>query len=183
MNNWSAKYQSCINCKTTEKRHMAKGLCSYCYLKKHHNDPVNKSKVKAQKHKHYLEKQKPQSKQVREIKNFDGLRSVVLVRDKYACVDCGMAGDSSTLVVHHKDGSGRNKTIHNNTLDNLVTLCRACHLAEHKDLVLGARFKCGVDGWSRHHDKCIMCGTTERKHYSHGRCVNCRARYVRSKQQ
>jgi hypothetical protein len=27
--------------------------------------------------------------------------------------------------------------------------------------------------WSKKYDKCVVCGTTEKKHYGKGRCVNC----------
>lgn len=40
--------------------------------------------------------------------------------------ECERCGSSEHLVVHHKD---RNR--HNNKLDNLETLCRKCHFAEH----------------------------------------------------
>ena len=177
-NKWSSKYESCIACKTVEKRHMAKGLCIYCYLKQYHIN--HKDRIDAQKYKHYLIKQKPLAKQNREKRYFDSKRESALIRDNYTCVECGAKGESSTLIVHHKDVTGRNKPKHNNSMDNLVTLCRACHLAEHRDLVLGSRFKRGEDGWARHYDKCISCGTTELKHHSHGQCVNCHARYVRN---
>ena len=177
---WSKKYNSCLVCKTIEKRHMAKGLCIYCYLKQYHNNPKNKDRVNKQKHNHYLIKQKPLAKQVRDKRNFDSNREFVIIRDNFTCVNCGVKGESSTLIVHHKDLTGRNKLNHNNSIDNLITLCRACHLAEHRELVLGSRFKRGIDGWSKHYEKCISCGTTKLKHNSHGRCVNCHAKHMRN---
>ncbi|AAL81024.1 HNH endonuclease [Pyrococcus furiosus DSM 3638] len=50
------------------------------------------------------------------------LRKVVLERNNYRCSVCGYG----YLEVHHVDGN-----ILNNTLDNLVTLCRRCHRKVH----------------------------------------------------
>ena len=43
----------------------------------------------------------------------------VLDRDKYVCAICGFAYN---VVVHHLDGN-----VQHNTLDNLLTVCKACH--------------------------------------------------------
>lgn len=62
-------------------------------------------------------------------KYFGGLRDEVLKRDNNACTICGM---SNRIIVHHKD---HNKT--NNILSNLTTLCRSCHINEHRsDLII-----------------------------------------------
>lgn len=50
-----------------------------------------------------------------------------LTRDGFNCVDCGQA---SNLVVHHKDNSRKTEKM-NNSLSNLVTLCRPCHASRH----------------------------------------------------
>jgi len=49
-------------------------------------------------------------------------------RDNYLCVDCG----KKSQVVHHIDESRKNgiKKM-NNSLDNLVSLCRRCHMLRH----------------------------------------------------
>ena len=52
----------------------------------------------------------------------------VLERDNYKCQTCG---NKSQLVVHHKDLSGQSDNV-NNDMDNLVTLCRRCHINIHK---------------------------------------------------
>lgn len=181
MNNWSAKFDSCVGCGTVEKKHMARGLCVYCYLKQYHNDPENADRVKQQKNQYYVKKQKPLAKQKREARYFDSKRELALTSAGFKCASCGVLGDSTSLTVHHKDGQGRGKANPNNLIDNLMVLCRACHLAEHRSEVLGARFKRGVDGWAKKYACCIDCGTTEIKHYSHGRCINCRARDIRNK--
>lgn len=56
------------------------------------------------------------------------LREDVLVRDRHACVQCGMtdaehkAKWDRPITIDHKD---RNRD--NNTMENLQTLCLACH--------------------------------------------------------
>lgn len=182
MNKWSIKYSCCVVCGTSEKRHMAKGHCVYCYLKKHHADPKNKSRILRQKHKHYLLVQKPQSKELREKRWFDGLRGKVLARDGHTCTVCGFtSANESQLIVHHIDGNGRGSLSPNNAMANLTTLCRACHMNEHRQLVLSCRFKRGVTRWAKAYDCCIDCGTSERRHNSHGRCVNCYSKYRHNK--
>lgn len=61
---------------------------------------------------------------------FSGNRQKVLERDNYTCQHCGSKED---LAVHHIDGNGvttpRNQR--NNNVDNLITLCRACHTKVH----------------------------------------------------
>ena len=66
-------------------------------------------------------------------KNFDGLRFKALKRDNYTCQDCGITQEEHlqkhgcSLIVHHKDGVGRDTEKPNNVLDNLQTLCKKCH--------------------------------------------------------
>lgn len=53
---------------------------------------------------------------------------LVLARDKFRCKLCGAASDEGfrNIVIHHIDGSKDN-----NSLGNLVTLCRKCHPTVH----------------------------------------------------
>lgn len=53
-----------------------------------------------------------------------------MLRDHYACVDCGVRQDKGHLVVHHIDESRKTGFLNNN-LENLVTLCRPCHARRH----------------------------------------------------
>lgn len=175
MKPWSKKADKCIVCNTTDRRHMAKGLCTYCYLKQHHNNPTNKDKVKAQKNKYYINKQKPLAKEKRDLRYFNGYRQEVLTRDKGTCRSCSKSGN----IVHHIDGNGRNSKSPNNSLDNLITLCRACHADEHRDQLLSSRFKPGRDGWAKKYDSCVICHKTDSKHNSSGRCARCVARLNR----
>lgn len=68
---------------------------------------------------------------------FGGMRSVVLERDKYSCVSCGMTEHQHkikwgrSITINHIDGNGRNSKKPNNNINNLETLCLKCH--GHKD--------------------------------------------------
>ncbi len=57
-----------------------------------------------------------------------GSREEVLVRDGKRCRLCGDAKGTRTrsIVIHHIDGSGQAVKC-NHSLDNLITLCKACH--------------------------------------------------------
>ncbi len=74
---------------------------------------------------------------------FGNNRKEVYERDGYSCVDCGLTNAESLekygeiLTVHHIDGKGTNEissSEKNNDVDNLVTLCRSCHVREHRRL-------------------------------------------------
>ncbi len=58
---------------------------------------------------------------------FGGNKKRVLERDGYKCVECGKI---KGLTVHHKDHSGNGENP-NNDMDNLITLCRSCHMRHH----------------------------------------------------
>lgn len=61
---------------------------------------------------------------------FGGNKLKVMQRDGFRCRICNK---KLNLVVHHKDQSGQSETP-NNELDNLVTLCRTCHVNIHRVL-------------------------------------------------
>lgn len=65
---------------------------------------------------------------------FGGNRIKALERDGYRCVLCG---SDEYVQVHHKDETGRNKPkeIHNNDLNNLITLCGSCHIKQHPPML------------------------------------------------
>lgn len=127
MKPWSRKHPSCLECHTTNYKHMARGLCHHCYYKDY-----------AATHQHALREYKHNwwkdaggieySKLLREQRHFDGKRAAVLNRDGHTCQQCG---SQHQLVVHHKDGSGRGSSNPNNNLSNLKTLCRKCHMETH----------------------------------------------------
>jgi hypothetical protein len=66
-------------------------------------------------------------------KFFGGNRQVVLSRDGYECVICGMTNDehkelfNRELTIHHIDGNGVNSVVKNNDISNMETLCLKCH--------------------------------------------------------
>jgi 5-methylcytosine-specific restriction endonuclease McrA len=61
-------------------------------------------------------------------KAFNGMRDLVLERDNWSCVKCGMTNEQHIIIfgraitIDHK-----NKDRNNNTLENLQTLCLKCH--------------------------------------------------------
>lgn len=76
---------------------------------------------------------KEQDHQKKNMFRFSGKRLIVLERDKYKCLDCGMTQTehmdtwNKSLTINHIDGNGRNSIKPNNDLDNLETLCLRCH--------------------------------------------------------
>jgi 5-methylcytosine-specific restriction endonuclease McrA len=180
---WSKKYSCCQACAKTEKAHMAKGLCKVCYLARYRNDDANRQRITKLKQKWYYDNHADclrYRKEYREQTHFDGQRSSVIARDEQRCSRCG---NKTKLVVHHKDRLGRGKKNPNNALDNLETVCRRCHLLEHKTELQIARaekyatpklLKCGR--WSTRHNACISCGLTTSPHASKGLCNRCNVR-------
>lgn len=168
--------RTCTLCK---EKHMAKGLCTKHYLEQYRNIPENKEKSKIYKHLWYeINKDLNHMKLQREQRNFDGKRETVLKRDKYTCQKCGA---KKQLIVHHKNGDGRSTKKPNNALRNLITLCKKCHMNIHRDELHSAR-KFRKNGyWSRNYDRCVECGSNERKHNGHGLCVNCYARLLKNR--
>lgn len=61
-------------------------------------------------------------------------------------------------IVHHIDGNGLN-----NSPENLQVLSHAEHMAVHGSMI----------GWSRLHQHCCVCKTTNRKHLARGMCTAC----------
>lgn len=169
----------CVSCGKDNKKLMAKGKCNICYLRDYRNDPVNQERIKQSKLDWWKRNEDyclAKSKRNREIAHFDGNRELALQRDNYQCSRCGT---SEQLTVHHKDGSGRGSDTHNNDLENLVTLCRKCHVEEHREDLKKAKVAKYAGRWSLKYDCCIDCGRTDRKHAAFGRCSNCKARFKR----
>lgn len=70
--------------------------------------------------------------------------------------------------VHHINGDKLD-----NRIDNLEILNQKEHLAVHREMLNKNRAEKFSKVWAYHYNSCIDCGTTERKHVSKGRCVNC----------
>lgn len=180
---WSKKYPCCQSCGRTNRLHMAKGLCKVCYLERYRNDDKNRQRIadaKKQWYEQYRAEILPQYKINREQRHFDGKRAAVLARDEQQCSRCGK---TKKLVVHHKDRLGRGNKNPNNALDNLETVCRRCHLLEHKTEMQAARtakyatpklLKSGR--WSTQYTACISCGLTTSPHAAKGLCNRCNVR-------
>ena len=72
-------------------------------------------------------------KRYKEKTNFGGLRYLVLERDNYSCVTCGMTNSEhikrweKSITIDHIDGFGSASDIKHNTMKNLQTLCLPCH--------------------------------------------------------
>jgi len=101
--------------KATRKKRLASGVCSQCGGKREDNR-AQCSRCRAIHLKSTLRR------------NFSGNRDAVIERDKNLCQLCNRFGKA----VHHIDGTGINsgkKT--NNSIDNLVVLCRKCHTDIH----------------------------------------------------
>lgn len=172
---WSRNYTECRACGRSDKPHMARGLCNPCYQAEYRL--AYPEIVKPSKRRWYEENIQgtERGKLERERKYFAHLREPTLRRDNFRCVRCGA---TEKLVVHHKDGQGRASGDPNNVLENLETLCRACHIAEHRlSLIAGKRAnnfrRPKLGRWSRRWDSCRRCGTTEIKHVGQGYCRNC----------
>lgn len=58
-----------------------------------------------------------------------GSREAVLIRDGYVCQLCGTNKD---VRVHHIDGANEASEMPNHSMDNLTSICRACHYHVHK---------------------------------------------------
>lgn len=71
-------------------------------------------------------------KRIRNIKNkikYFSWSLEAMARDKFICVDCGEK-DYEKLLVHHIDESRKTGEL-DNSLENLLTLCRPCHAKHH----------------------------------------------------
>lgn len=60
--------------------------------------------------------------------NWATIRGKALYRDDETCQECGASGDETDLEVHHKTPVSEGGS---DDLENLITLCRECHLNAH----------------------------------------------------
>lgn len=63
---------------------------------------------------------------MKEHRWYGTMRLIVFERDGYKCTKCGA---DKNLLIHHIDGDDNR-----NYENNLVTLCRSCHVYIHKEL-------------------------------------------------
>lgn len=178
----------CTICGSDKDIYKKRMICKKCYQKEYAQKyyQKNKESIKQRSLTNHYEnhgERLKRMKKYREEKQFDSKREQILKRDNYTCCSCGISfkDDTSKLIVHHHDRNGRGSVVKNNDDNNLETQCRKCHASEHaEDLKKAKREKLQVK-WSHKYDKCIECGTTERKHQGKGLCTACHARYLRNK--
>ena len=185
---WCKNHDCCKGCGTVDRKHMAKGMCNLCYLAQYRNTESNKeqiSKTKADWHQKYRTRQLARSKARRERVHFDDKREQALQRDGHACVRCG---GKNKLTVHHKDRHGRGTKKPNNRLSNLETVCRKCHINEHRPELLAARDKQYITPilnengvWHDKYDSCVLCGSTTSPYCATGKCSKCYQRQQKIK--
>lgn len=158
---WSQAFDTCVVCGETDSPHMAKGKCRRCYLAEYRNDPANKKRIDKAKMRWHKKVGIHRLAEARNKRNFGGLRDKVLKRDRNRCRECG---SDKLLTVHHLDGQGRGSKDPNNEMNNLVTLCRACHARAHA--------RCG-NRWAIGYDVCQDCLSNEHPHNAKGLCRKC----------
>jgi len=73
------------------------------------------------------------NKSRRNLTNWSKDRKLVLERDKNKCQICS---SKTNLVVHHLDGNGNHSKSSNSSLENLIVLCKLCHLLLHSFIKL-----------------------------------------------
>ena len=169
---WSDKFNQCKKCNSTKNKHRAFGLCTKCYLEEYRNNPQNKNKIKQSQKKWYKKQPKGYSKELWDKHYFGGKKEKAMKRDDFTCKKCGEK-DISKLIVHHIDESGGNGKKTNNKLNNLITMCRSCHMKLHREHITKFQ-RCNDNNfWSLNYDKCVICKTTDNKHNSRGICIVC----------
>lgn len=179
---WSRNYTKCIKCKSTRCKHMAKGLCRYCYSKAYWDNPNNQERIRKQKSDWFQATKDAKADSVKELRDgyyYSGNRLRVLTRDNFKCTRCPA---DKQLVVHHLDKHGNREvydSTRNDEMSNLVTLCRSCHLKEHRSILTSLRDKKFAKMWTWHYKKCRNCGTTKRPHKGLGFCDKCYYPFVK----
>lgn len=72
-------------------------------------------------------------------KEWKNTRKYILMRDKYLCVKCGAPAEEAHYKIHLSPSNIGDVNITMNP-DNLISLCKDCHFAEHKqDQLRGKR--------------------------------------------
>lgn len=107
-------------------------LCSNNYWKK--QNPEKWKSVKVAERIRNRSKYKLRNAVHHDQIRFGGNRQLVLDRDHYTCGHCKKGPlPRKQLVIHHIDGRGTGLAPEqqNNILENLIVLCRSCHMREH----------------------------------------------------
>lgn len=109
--------------------------CSEKYQRKRAVDNGRKREYSKRWAERYGEKKKQMDLEYVNQWRYGGNKYKVLERDNYSCQNCREINPKS-LVVHHID-----EVIENTSMDNLVTLCRACHAKHHHSGSLNVKYK------------------------------------------
>jgi len=112
--------------------HLCRARISYKKWSKNNPDKVKEARRKYRENNLELCRKRTRENQLKlnDKKRFGGLRSQVLERDKHKCRLCGKdISGKNMAVIHHKD---ENKS--NNTMRNLISLCKTCHPKIHYSL-------------------------------------------------
>lgn len=108
-------------------------LCNTKWYQSTHKEKVREWKTKERKK--YKKRYAKVNALYKDKIRFSGNQLRALSRDNYTCQNCGYKlvenpTKAEELVVHHVDRSGQTSKP-NNRIDNLQTLCRACHIRIH----------------------------------------------------
>lgn len=71
--------------------------------------------------------------------DFDVVRQKVLDRDGHHCMNCGRTEEEITLSIHHNNYDHIGDEL--NHMDSVITLCKICHCAVHRNRANWVRFK------------------------------------------
>lgn len=116
-----------------------KGFCAECSLDRKRRSRRehyyrHREAILEQRHIQYVESAevRARSRLVNAKVRFNGLRLERLRLDKFTCQHCGT---KEKLVVHHHEKvAGKHRKDQESNIENLLTLCRKCHINHHRSL-------------------------------------------------
>lgn len=125
------RFNNCKECQASADNIVQRGpykeLCQRCRRKKYYIDNKEKENANCRR---YYEIVSGKEKMIE--RRYGGNYKKCLKRDGNKCTTCGSTRD---LVVHHKDKTGMKSAgsykKSNNSMGNLITLCRGCHSRLH----------------------------------------------------
>jgi len=81
---------------------------------------------------------------------------------------CALCQKNKTVNLHHKDFDNTNDSI-----NNLIPICKECHYQLHKDRPYIRRSSIHVYDWFFPYIRCSGCISIKRKHFKNGYCRKC----------